>query len=158
LYDAAMRSRLLLAVALPLSLLLLAGGCMSYMSDPVGPKPAFKASLTASDETPPTASTGYGRMEARYLPTMQTLEWRLYFGRLSGPVTYAFLQGPDGVGNERADMVPINPPFEGNIQRGSVTLSPAQAADLMAGRWSVELRTAQFPQGEIRGVLVQTGR
>ncbi len=131
---------------------------MEYMSDPWGPKPRFKASLTAANETPPSSSAGYGLMEARYMPTMQTLEWRIYFGRLSGPVTYAFLQGPDGVGNERADIVPINPSFDGNVQRGSATLTEAQAADLQAGRWSVELRTAQFPNGEIRGALVPTRR
>jgi hypothetical protein len=129
-------------------------GCMSYISDPRGPKPEFTASLGAANETPPAQSAGYGVMQARYMPTMQTLEWRLYFGKLSGPVTYAFLQGPDGVGNGRADIVPINPPFEGNVQKGSATLTAAQAADLLAGKWSVELRTARFPGGEIRGALV----
>ena len=148
-----MRASLLL-----LGVAVLAGGCMSYMSDPRGPKPEFKASLSAANESPPVPSAGYGVMEARYLPTMQLLEWRLYFGKLTGPVTYAFLQGPDGAGNDRADMVPINPPFEGNIQRGGVTLTPSQAADLQAGRWSVELRTAQFPNGEIRGPLVPSDR
>ena len=146
------------SVAMLLVALSLPGCQLSYMSDPRGPKPEFKASLSAANETPPTQSAGYGVMDARYMPTMQTLEWRLYFGKLSGPVTYAFLQGPDGVGNERADMVPINPPFEGNIQKGSATLTAAQAADLLAGKWSVELRTAQFPGGEIRGVLVPETR
>ena len=68
---------------------------------------------------------------------------------------YAFLQGPDGVGNDRADIVPLNPPFQSNVQFGSATLTEAQAADLLAGRWSVEIRTAQFPSGEIRGPLVR---
>ncbi len=144
------------ALVLPtLAALALAGCHLSYMSDPAGPKPAFKASLNAANEAPPTGSAGYGVMEARYMPTMQTLEWKLYFGRLSGPVQYAFLQGPDGAGNERADIVPINPPFESNVQFGSATLSEQQAADLLAGKWSVEIRTAQFPAGEIRGPLVR---
>jgi len=139
---------------LVLPLVALLSGCMSYMSDPIGTKPAFKASLSAANETPPTDSAGYGVMEARYMPTMQTIEWKFWFGRLSGPVTYAFLQGPDGVGNERADIVPINPPFESNVQFGSATLTPQQSADLLAGRWSVEIRTERFPAGEIRGPLL----
>ena len=130
-------------------------GCMTYTSDPVGTRTDLKAALNAAHETPPTESAGYGVLEARYMLTLQTLEWRLYFGKLSGPVTYAFLQGPDGAGNERVDIVPIHPPFEGNIQRGSATLSEQQAADLLAGKWSVELRTEQFPAGEIRGPLVR---
>ncbi|HZQ00128.1 MAG TPA: CHRD domain-containing protein [Reyranella sp.] len=143
------------ASVLPALAALAVAGCqLAYMSDPAGPKPQFKATLAGANETPPTASAGYGVMEARYMPTMHTLEWRLYFGKLSGPVTYAFLQGPDGVGNERADIVPINPPFEGNIQKGGATLTEAQAADLLAGKWSVEIRTGQYPNGEIRGALV----
>jgi hypothetical protein len=143
-----MRRLLALLLVLPLM------SCMGYMSDPIGKKPAFKASLSAANQTPPTESAGYGTMEARYMPTMQTIEWKIWFGKLSGPVTYAFLQGPDGVGNEHADIVPINPPFESNVQFGSATLTPQQAADLLAGRWSVEIRTERFPAGEIRGALV----
>jgi len=142
----------------PLTVVLLTaaalGGCMSYPGDPTGPKPEFKASLSGANVAPPTGSAGYGVMEARYVPTMQTLEWRIYFGQLSGPVTWAYLQGPDSVGNDHADIVPINQPFEGNIQSGSTTLTAAQASDLLAGKLSVELRTAQFPQGEIRGPLL----
>jgi hypothetical protein len=143
--------------ALPLVALLvlpLVNGCTGYMSDPTGAKPTFKASLSAANQTPPTDSTGYGVMEARYMPTMQTIEWKFWFGKLSGPVTYAFLQGPDGVGNEHADIVPINPPFESNVQFGSATLTPQQSADLLAGRWSVEIRTDRYPAGELRGTLV----
>jgi hypothetical protein len=135
---------------------LLLGGCMSYMGDPMGPKPEFKASLTSGNETPSVPGAGYGVMEAHYRPAAQVLEWRLYYGDLSGPVTWAYLQGPDGEGNDHADMVPINPPYSGNIQRGSVTLTQEQAADLLAGKWSVELRTLQYPNGEIRGPLLPT--
>jgi len=134
--------------------IVLLGGCMSYMSDPIGPKPEFKASLAGANEVPPVPSAGYGVMEARYMPTMKTLEWRIYFGNLSGPVTWAYLLGPDGAGNEDATQVPINQSFDGNIQDGSVTLTEQQAADLMAGKWSVELRTAQYPNGEVRGLLL----
>ena len=45
-------------------LLLSLGACtMGYMSDPHSPKPAFKASLSATNETPPTDSTGYRAIE-----------------------------------------------------------------------------------------------
>jgi hypothetical protein len=147
-----------IAILMALAVVVVSGCQLSYLSDPSGPKPEFKASLNAANETPPAQSTAYGVLQARYMPTMQTLEWRLYFGKLSGPVQYAFLQGPDGMGNERADIVPINPPFESNVQKGSATLTEQQAADLLAGRWSVEIRTARFPAGEIRGPLLPAGR
>ena len=34
---------------------------------------------------------------------------------------------------------------------GTATLTPAQAADLAAGKWYVNLHTAANPGGEIRG-------
>ena len=109
-----------LAALVPLAAILLAG-CMSYMSDPIGPKPQFRAELSAAGEKPPTESAGYGVMEVRYLPTMRMLEWKLYFGKLSGPITYAFLQGPDGAGAESVDIVPINPPYPSERPCVSVT-------------------------------------
>ncbi len=35
--------------------------------------------------------------------------------------------------------------------KGKATLTAAQAADLTAGRWYVNLHTAKHPGGEIRG-------
>ena len=37
-------------------------------------------------------------------------------------------------------------PFE-----GTATLTEAQAADLLAGRWYVNIHTASYPGGELRG-------
>ena len=46
-------------------------------------------------------------------------------------------------------MYPIVSPLQ-----GSATLTDAQAADLMAGRWYVNIHTAANPNGEIRGQLL----
>lgn len=142
-------------VALALAATLL-GGCTSYMymSNLTGPKTDLTASLSGANEVPPSASPGQGYMTAVYRPTTKVVEWYLHFSQLSGPVTWAYLQGPDGVGNDDAAIVPINGPFEGSASRGGATLTDQQAADLVAGRWSVSIRTEQFPNGEIRGPLV----
>ena len=44
----------------------------------------------------------------------------------------------------------VQSPFE-----GSATLTDAQAAELMAGQWYVNVHTAAHPGGEIRGQVVK---
>jgi hypothetical protein len=47
-------------------------------------------------------------------------------------------------------------PLSGSLatpMSGTVSLTPAQAADLIAGKWYVNLHTAANPNGEIRGQL-----
>lgn len=148
-----MKSLVALALAAPLL-----AGCNSYMSDPPGPKSEFKADLKGANEVPPNASAGHGGMTAIYRPATKVLEWRLSFGGLSGPVTWAYFHGPDGVGNDDAAIGPINAVSDGNPARGGYTLTDQQAADLLAGRWYVNIRTEQFPGGEIRGPVVPTSR
>jgi hypothetical protein len=38
--------------------------------------------------------------------------------------------------------------------KGSAALSPAQVADVLAGKWYVNLHTAANPGGEVRGQVM----
>jgi hypothetical protein len=130
--------------------LLLAGCGMDYVSEPVHSKVRFAADLGGD-------STGKGRLVAAYSPLTHILQWQLSYGGLSGPVTWAYLVGPDGTG-EKAEIVPINLAYERNPHPGSATLTAQQAEGLMAGHWSVLLKTEQRPAGEITGEIVRTSR
>ncbi len=141
-----MKSLNILAIAS----LVLAGCGMDYVSEPANSKVRFNAELVGD-------STGKGSLTAAYSKATQVLQWRLSYGGLSGPVTWAFLDGPDGTG-KIADAVPINLADESNPHPGAATLTAQQADDLMAGRWSVVLKTEQYPNGEIKGALVRASR
>ena len=52
----------------------------------------------------------------------------------------------------------INRQIEGNPHPGGATLTDQQAADLIAGRWSVVIKTEKYPGGELKGAVVGTGR
>jgi hypothetical protein len=139
-----------------LATLLLSGCGTFYPAEPMGARPRFSAALNGVSEVPATTSPGRGTLVADYLPATKVMHWTLTMRDLSGPVTWAFLCGPDGVGNDNAELVPINLELEGGTHPGAVTLTDQQAADLIAGRWYVNIKTEKFPAGEIRGPLVPT--
>ena len=139
-----------------LALMLLSGCGTFYPSEPMGPRPRFAAALNGANEVPATTSPARGSLSADYLPATKVMRWTLTLRDLSGPVTWAFLCGPDGVGNNDAELVPINLELEGGGHPGAVTLTEQQAADLIAGRWYINIKTEKFPAGEIRGRMVPT--
>jgi hypothetical protein len=137
---------------LPVALL---AGCMSYMSDPAGSNISLKGSLDSAHEVPPNASTAGGYLTAQYSTVTHILKWRLVVNGLSSPVTRASFRGPDSLDHDAA-LVPLNPPFDGNMHIGGATLTEQQAADLLAGRWYLDVETEKVPGGEIRGAVVRS--
>ncbi len=134
---------------------LLTAGCQQQMADMTAKRTEFKATLNGASEVPPANSPGRGELEASYNPSSRELEWRLRFSDLSGPVTAAHFHGPAAPGANAGIALPIPGTFVGTWQRGDAKLTDAQAADLLAGRWYVNVHTVKFPGGEIRGQLVR---
>jgi len=68
------------------------------------------------------------------------------YGGLGTYATAAGIHGPSSGVVLR--LRSINSPFD-----GTAILSDKQAADLIAGRWFVLVRTARHPDGELRGQI-----
>jgi hypothetical protein len=112
---------------------------------------ALKAELKGSNQVPPNKSTGTGNLELIYDSAARKLSWKGSYSGLSGPVTAAHFHGPATEGRNAGIALVIStnglpPSFE-----GWTILSPDQATDLLAGRWYINLHTAAYPAGEIRG-------
>jgi hypothetical protein len=137
--------------------LLLLDACASYMSDPAGSNVSLGATLNGASEVPPNASTAGGYLTAQYSTATHIFKWRLVVNGLSGPITRAAFHGPDAMDTERA-IVPLNLPFDGTMHVGGATLTEQQAADLLAGRWYIDVQTEKFPAGEIRGGVTRASR
>ena len=142
--------------AVALAVLLLAG-CTSNQTMHATPAAAttrsFSATMTGGQEVPPTPSPGTGSASVTLDPD-GTLHWTVSYQNLSGPATAAHFHGPATPGMNAGVVVNIGGPTPGNPMQGTAHLNPTQIADLVAGRWYVNVHTAANPNGEIRGQVV----
>ena len=120
--------------------------------------PAFadkmKATLDGKAEVPPNASAGKGTADLDYDAASKKLSWKLNYSGLSGPATAAHFHGPAEAGKNAGVAVAI-PNATASPVEGSATLTDAQAADLTAGKYYINIHTAANPGGEIRGQVTK---
>jgi CHRD domain len=111
--------------------------------------PAAAETLSFKADLVPVAganSKAAGTVTADYDTASKKLTWR---GGYRGVGTYATAAGLYGPNNNLVVRLrSIDSPFE-----GTAIVSEKQAPDLTGGRWFVLVRTAGFPNGELRGQL-----
>lgn len=114
--------------------------------------------LTGSQDVPAIATTGYGWFTGIYNSDTRTMtftfNWTLGGG---APLTLVHFHGP-ATTTENADVaIGIVGAAAANSGRhsGTVTLTAAQEADLLAGLWYINLHSTTYPAGEIRGQLIE---
>jgi hypothetical protein len=118
----------------------------------------ISASLTGGAETPGNASTGTGMLTGTYDPASYKLTYTLTWNKISGAPTEMHFHGPAAAGVSGPVAVSItgfSATVTGSVS-GSAVLSVGQAGDLLSGKWYVNIHTAAFPNGEIRGQVVTT--
>jgi CHRD domain len=93
-----------------------------------------------------TNSKAAGTLTADYDTDTKKLTWRGSYRGLGTYATAGGLYGPDN--NVIVRLRSVDSPFD-----GTAIVSEKQAPDLRAGRWFVLIRTAAFPNGELRGPL-----
>ena len=108
--------------------------------------------LSGESEVPPVVTGGRGSVEANLNKQTRVMTWTVTFSGLSGPATAAHFHGPAMAGENAGVILPLSGALASPMT-GAATLTAEQAADLIAGKWYVNLHTAANPNGEIRGQL-----
>src|ERR1043166_7824931 len=114
------------------------------------PRPQlFVANLDAAQETPPNTSHAVGTATLLLDHDETTALVSLRLGGLSSAETFAKIHGPAAPGQAASPVFDL--PSTGSFTNFSMTLTPQQVSDLKAGLFYLNVRTASFPAGEIRG-------
>ena len=124
------------------------------MDSPRGRIWLMKATLDGKAQVPPNTSAATGTADIDYDPASKKLSWKLSYSGLSGPATAAHFHGPAEAGKNAGVAVAI-PNATSSPVDGSATLTDAQAADLVAGKYYINVHTAANPGGEIRGQVTK---
>jgi hypothetical protein len=135
-----------------LILVLLVAAAPLRAAEPAGPI-AFAARMSADDESTAVDSPGLGKAEFSLDRDSLRLSWTVTFSGLTSPVTAVQIHGPQRIGANAGVQVDmgrsgLKPPLH-----GSEILNDAQVQYLIAGWMYVNVHTAKYPAGEIRGKI-----
>ena len=135
--------------------------CVLFLGAPLLASAApmsFQVKLDGTQTVPqPVETNGTGTADLTYDPATKVLTWNVSFSGLTGPATMAHFHGPAPAGKNAGIEVWIS--TKGKMEApsplvGQATLTDAEAADLMAGNLYINIHTAKYPNGEIRGQVV----
>lgn len=116
---------------------------------------ALSAKLSGANEVPANTSAGSGMLDASLDKQSNVLTWTVTYSGLTGPVKAGHFHGPAAAGANAGVALGFSGSVESPI-KGTATLTAAQAADVMAGKWYVNLHTAANLGGEVRGQMMPT--
>jgi hypothetical protein len=112
------------------------------------------AHMMGASEVPAKTSNGMGDVDVTLDTATELMVYTVTYAGLSGDATAAHFHGPAEAGSNAGVVVPVKGPLASPI-RGEATLTPEQAADLMAGKWYFNIHTNANPGGEIRGQVLR---
>ena len=116
---------------------------------------AFTAELRGSSEVPATESNAKGKAELTYEGSTKTLRWTINYWGLTGSATAAHFHGPASEGVNGGIMITISP--LPSPMKGAAILTEDQSKALQSGNMYIDVHTAKYPDGEIRGQLTPAG-
>ena len=123
-------------------------GCTFLEETPVN----LSSRLSGAQEVPPVTTRGNGTATMTFNKETKVLSYSVNYSGLSGPAIAAHFHGPAPTGQNAGVKVPI--PVGANPMQGSAQIKDEDVADLLGGRWYINIHTDANKGGEIRGQVV----
>ncbi len=141
-----------------LSVLVLSGCKKDEMEEPVSLIKKANITLSGAQEVPSVTTSGTGTAEISYDPTMKIITYKINWqlGSASATTTNMHFHGSDTGSDAVSSGVAIGitgfaPGSTGTVSGMTVALTSAQEAQLLAGKWYVNIHSSTVGSGELRG-------
>jgi hypothetical protein len=129
--------------------LLLTGSCKKDSTDEIV---TFLATLNGASEVPATNSTATGSATLTYNKTTKIFNVVVNYSGVTATASHIH----KGATTESGGVIfGFNSPLTSPINYTSPALDATQETDLLANLYYVNIHSAQFPGGEIRGQLIK---
>lgn len=117
---------------------------------------AMVAAIAGPNEVPPTASSASGTGEIVLDTASRQLSWKMKWSGLSAPLSATHFHGAAPATANAGILVPIPASNTASGEAaGSAVVTEQQVADILAGRWYINMHTPNYPACEIRGQVVR---
>lgn len=110
----------------------------------------FTTELTGASAVPPSDTSAKGTADVVVDTDKKKVTWTVKVDGLTGDATAAHIHGPASATENAPPVIDMS----ANIMQGSADITEAQWAELKAGKYYVNVHTAKFPDGEVRGQLL----
>lgn len=128
--------------------------CAYFSPDPAdrkGPPIHFYADMSADEESAVTESPGKGRADFTLDRATLKLTWKITFDKLTSAPTALNVHGPQTPGGEAGILFDLAPKGVKSGVEGETELNDGLLGYLVQDRMYVQLKTAKYPAGELRG-------
>jgi hypothetical protein len=126
----------------------------SATTDPTAYLATFTTRLAGNNEVPQNFSMGTGTVDALLDTRTGLLRWKLSYSNLTGAPVMGHFHGPAEIGANAGVALAFPMPLSASYE-GRATLTSQQMADMRAGKWYANLHTAKYPDGEVRGQMIE---
>jgi hypothetical protein len=156
--KAIFRSQLLTVFALCAILLTTFSGCKKDDDEEVDNMKRVTVTLSGAQETPAVTSSGTGSAKLVFDPVLKTIDYNMTWtlGSSAATTTNMHFHGAEDGSDLKSSGVVIGitgftTANTGTISGTTVPLTDVQVAQLLAGKWYLNIHSSTVPGGELRG-------